>query len=741
MAHHIERACRLLLAGGCLAAMLPAAGAWAQTAPAALPPAETNENDIIVTAQRRAERLEAVPVAITAVSGETLAKAGITRFQDLGNIAPGVQVSRGGAFTQPSIRGISTLTTGQGYENNVAVYVDGFFQSDTVAINGDLVNISDVQVLKGPQGTLYGRNATGGAILISTLAPSETFTGKAQVSYARFDDKRASAYLSGPLGDKIAFGVAGYYRKSDGYIRDIAGFDTAPVDQKSVRAKLAFKPTETLTATVGYNYSNLLDARGLAYTVHAYPFSIPAPPARATERNTSSLNRAPRNRVHVDDFTLKVALDTNIGTLTSYTGYTKKRTDLRFDFDASAVDISDTIQPSRQRTFQQSYDFAIDAIDWADIVIGMTYLHDNFSYTNQARSLGNYTRETHVRQKSDALAGYADVTFHLNDRLFLTTGARYSTETKNGSYFETPGNVAAVLSPSANKKATFSAFTPRGVLRYELAPRTNVYASVTQGFRTGTFPVSSFPNPALFQPIRPERITSYEVGFKTASSTFRFDAAAYYYDFKNIQVGLTVPNPLAPTTVVQQVINAEKARVYGAEASATYTPVRDLSLRAGANWTHARYTDFINATGTGLNIATQRNVTGQAQSWSGQQMARAPSVSGNIGANYKTPLAGGSLELSVNGTYTASFVISNPSLFGPLGPAGRANDQRYRQGAYGLVNAQIGWTDPSDRFTLTVFGENLTNTRYRVVASGGAFGDYDVYGEPITYGVRAGVKF
>ena len=269
-----------------------------------------------------------------------------------------MQVSRGGAFTQPSVRGITTLTTGQGYENNVAVYVDGFFQSDTVAINGDLVNISDVQVLKGPQGTLYGRNATGGAILISTLTPSRTLTGQGQVSYGRFDDKRASAYLSGPIGEKVAFSVAGYYRDSDGYIKDFAGFDTAPVKQRSVRTKLEFRPTETLTATLGYNYSKLLDARGLAYTISAYPFSIPAPPARATERNTSSLNRPPSNQTRVNDFTLKLALDTDIGTLTSYTGYTKKKTLIRFDFDGSPVDLSDTVQPrvsapsSRASTFR-----------------------------------------------------------------------------------------------------------------------------------------------------------------------------------------------------------------------------------------------------------------------------------------------------------------------------------------------------------------------------------------------------
>jgi iron complex outermembrane receptor protein len=303
-----------------------------------------------------------------------------------------------------------------------------------------------------------------------------------------------------------------------------------------------------------------------------------------------------------------------------------------------------------------------------------------------------------------------------------------------------PGTVTAIAPPASNS-ATFSSVTPRVVLRYEIAPRTNIYASYSEGFRAGVFNTTVLPNPGLVIPINPEKLRAFELGFKTASSTWRLDAAVYYYDFRDLQVGVSIPNPIVPNSVVQLISNAKKAESYGAEAQLTYTPTPNLSIRGGASYIHARYTDFSNATGTGLNTATNLNVTGQVQNWTGQQMARAPSFTANLGFNYETDLAGGKLALSANGSYTSSYVVANPSLYGPLAGPALANTQRYRQDGYALLNAQVNWTDPSGHYTLGLYGDNITNTRYNFVLSGGAFGDYSQGNEPATYGVRAGFKF
>ena len=750
---------RGLLAGtaALVAIGLPTAALAQDAAPQAADEAAAPEsNEIIVTAQRRAERLEDVPVAIVALSGDTLAKSGISRMTDLGQVATSVQINRAGAFTQPAIRGITTLTLGFGFENNVAVYVDGFYQPDMVTINGDLANLASVQVLKGPQGTLYGRNATAGAIVMETLAPSRVAEGRAQISYGRFNDIRSQAYVSVPLSDDLAVSVAGYYRTSDGYIRDIGtdflskadDKDAAPLKSNSFRAKALYTPGNVVKITLGYNHGAVEDSRGLVYTINNYAFAIPASPPRASKRDTASPNIPADARARADEFTGKVEIDTGIGTLTSYTGYAKRNSHSVFDFDASRSVITQSINTTiRERTFQQTLDYAIKPTDNLDLILGAFYYDDKLDYgkgggQSYAGSIGpaGLQRTQFVFLTSKAYALYADATYTIGDNLFLTGGVRYNHEKRSIRYFEVPGTVTAIAPPASNS-ATFKSATPRAVLRYEIAPRTSIYASYSQGFRAGVFNPTVLPTPALVLPIKPEKLKAYEIGFKTASSTFRFDAAAYYYDFRDLQVGVTIPSPINPASVVQLISNAKKAESYGVEGQATWTPSDDLSVRAGASYVHARYTDFKNATGTGLNVTTQRNVTGQVQDWSGQQMARAPSFTANLGVNYDIDLAGGRLALSGNASYTASYVVANPSLFGPLGPTGLANKQRYRQKAYALANAQINWTDPSDHYTIGVYADNLTNTRYNFVLSGGAFGDYSQGNEPATYGVRGGFKF
>jgi iron complex outermembrane receptor protein len=169
-------------------------------------------------------------------------------------------VNFAGCCTQPAIRGISTLTTGTGFENNVAIYVDGFYSPDNLTINGDLANISSVEVLKGPQGTLWGRNATGGAILINTRQPSKTLTGELDLGVGSFKERLVSGYISGPITDRVRYSVAGYYRKTDGYNKQldatgqVVSDKLTPLSQASVRAKVEADITDKLTGTFAYNY-------------------------------------------------------------------------------------------------------------------------------------------------------------------------------------------------------------------------------------------------------------------------------------------------------------------------------------------------------------------------------------------------------------------------------------------------------------------------------------------------------
>lgn len=711
------------------------------------PQPSASSAEIVVTAQRRSERLVDVPMSVIAITPDTIEKSGIVSIHDLNRLTPGVQINFAGCCTQPAIRGVSTLTTGIGFENNVAIYVDGFYSPDNISVNSDLANIRSVEVLKGPQGTLWGRNATGGAILINTKAPSDVFTGSVQAGYARYDDISLSGYLSGPITNRVRYSVAGYYRRSDGYNRrlDATGRDignATPIRQASVRAKLEFELSEDLTATLGANYGRSEDPRGQNFNIEQYPAaSLPVPPARANQPYTASFTVPPKVRATTKEVTLKLEQALPFGSLTSYTGYARRRTGTRFDFDGSPANLSLAEQEWKQDTFQQGIDVNVTSIDGLNLILGGTYYNDRLENLGQLGIAGGVVASIATATLwAEAWAVYADGTINLSDRLVLNLGARYTKEGKSAKY-QTVSPAGAFLTPPGRGDETFSAFTPRGSLRYEIGPRTNVYYSISRGFRSGGFQPNGATRPELFIPFKPEKITAYELGFKTSSPTVQFDAAAFYYDYRKLQVGVTVPNPITNIGLVNLVSNAPKAEVWGADALIAVQPVSNLNVRLGAAYLHARYRDFVNATGNGLNPATNLNVPGQVQNWSNLQMARSPTFSGNLSVDYTIPdVAGGSVQLSANGSYTDSFVLSNPSVYGPLAGA-RAREQRYRQSAYALLNGQISWTDADEAVKITLYLNNITDKRYRMTYNGANLGDYSSWAQPRTYGVRASYNF
>jgi iron complex outermembrane recepter protein len=282
-------------------------------------------SEIVVTAQRRTEAIEQVPMAVSVVSGDTLQRSGVDSIADLGKVATGVQFNFAGAVPVVSVRGISSLVTGNNVEPNVAIYVDGFYNANPAAIASDLANIDSVEVLKGPQGTLYGRNATGGAVLINTRGPSKTWTGRFDASYGSFDETNLNGFVAGPLSDRVRFSIGAHHRRSDGYIklidRTAAGRtvgDAAPFREFSLRGKLQFDLTDRLTATLGYSYANFNDPRIELFSpldhVNAAA-GIPAPPLRPARVGEAAYNYETYHRVKSHEGTLKLSYETGIGTL------------------------------------------------------------------------------------------------------------------------------------------------------------------------------------------------------------------------------------------------------------------------------------------------------------------------------------------------------------------------------------------------------------------------------------------
>lgn len=725
------------------------------TGPTAGPSAAPGGPEIIVTAQRRAEALEKVPMSVAVVSSATIAKSGVESIHDLGQLVAGASVNFAGCCSQPAIRGISTLTTGVGFENNIATYVDGFYVPDNLSVNGDLANIASIEVLKGPQGALWGRNATGGAILINTLAPSRTWTGDVEAGYGKYNEATTRAYLSGPLSDRLRFSVAEATRTSDGYNKrlDADGNKISdrltPLKQITVRTKLQWDATSWLTATAAYNYADVSDARSEVFQFYAhtpaefclfqcYPV---ADLGRATAPFTGSASLRPKAEAIANEGTLKLVAQTGIGDLTSNTGYAHRHTILNFDFDESVYPLLDSPNSYSQKTFQELVNYNINAISHLDLTIGAEYLRDN------QRDLGNtpitstgplddlesfpYTDELwHKRISSYAL--YIDGNYHLTDALSVDLGARYSHDHTS----ITSGETGIVASPFESASVNFHAFTPRASLRYELAPRTDVYFTYSQGYRNGGFnPVP----PLQTTPFKPEKIKSYEVGFKTSQRWIEFDSALFYYDYRDLQVGVTVTSN-GGTTVTNETLNAKSARVYGWDNNIVVHPVTALTLRAGLELLHARYHSFANASGVGLG--TDGIDVAQTQDLSGRRMIRAPDVSGFVGGDYDFEhVFGGHLDAALSANFQTKAPTENASVFGPLVP-GREDTERFVDPGRILVNGSLTWKDGSGHYMLTVFARNIFNRKYLIVNGGVAgFGDLRAFGEPVTYGFRAGYSF
>lgn len=697
--------------------------------------------DIVVTAQRRSEALQDVPISITAVTSDTIKNTGMQRLEDIGRLAPAVQISRTGIFTQPAIRGVTTAQ-GNYSENNVAVYVDGFYLPSARGLNTELVNIESVQVLKGPQGTLFGRNATGGAILIETLKPSMTETsGRFLAGYGNYDDFRAQGYISTPLASGVALNIAGSYRRSDGYIKDVAGFNTAPIRIASVNPKLRLQPSDRLDVILSATYSSVEDGRSLATTNEGRSFAKFLNPAGYVETrdNRTSFTHPVKSKAEDYMYSLKAKYDLGGVDLNWLTAYQLEKTALDFEAnDGTAAVLYDSISQEKYKTFTQEVNFSSKGDGPLQFVVGGYYYHMNQRSPYNIRTLAypgtTYVPSNESRYITESFAGFADVTYRIGDSLFLTGGLRYSHETKDASFVNP--TTKAVTGPF---RVSADSVTPRAVIRYEIAPKTSIYASYSRGFKSGVV-----NNVAPYAPVAPEKIDAFEVGFKTAQSNFRLDAAGYYYDYSNLQVSsVLIVNGLNQSVIT----NAAAATIYGGEVQMSARPVEGLDLSAGIAYTHARYDKYTGAVvslpspTTGLNSSSCANPNPPpatvlcTQDQSGLRMLRAPDWSGNVSASYKVPLSFGSLQLSGNVSFSSFQVLTRAD------KALTGSGYRYGQPGYALLNLRAAYTTPDEHWTLSVFGNNVTDTRYYIVRSGTSFGDYHVLGEPATYGAQVEFRF
>ncbi|AYJ85168.1 TonB-dependent receptor (plasmid) [Sphingomonas paeninsulae] len=672
---------------------------------------EESGADIIVTAQRRAERLIDVPVSITAISGATLERGNATGVFDITKTAPGVVINRNGGYLQPTIRGIGTNVTGGTADPNVAIYLDGVYQPSQTGNFFDLANIQSVEILKGPQGTLFGRNATGGAILITTADPSFTPSGRMLVSYGRYNEARGSAYLTTGLTDTLAIDLSAYYRRSDGFKHDVRTGDLqAKQHSLDLRSKLLFQPTETIKFVLTASYNDTSDPTGLAYNAlngntQGRPIAGSGPIAEG--RTQLSHNLAPVIRSKATAISLHADFDLGFATLRSISAYRDEKTHIEADLDASYAAVQQAIYDQPLRTQSQEFTLTSPSTGKFNWVTGLFYYHGFGHYPGY-----NINGVTALRAADtiDAYAVFADGTYKIG-KFSLIAGLRYSDEKRNHKYGAGTGPY------TVNANASFNDLTPRVGLRYAITDRSNLYATFSKGFKSGLFNGTAASTVA----VKPEKVDAYELGYKVASRLIDFNAAGFYYNYDNIQV-----TAFDFTTGISRLFNAAKAEIYGIDADATIRPSRNFDLRVAAGYTHGRYTSFPGAIvftpKPGGNVG---NIT-QIVDASGSTMIRAPAITASATANYRVDIGERQIEFTATPYYTSKVNYTY--------------DERIQQPGYFTLDASISYVLNAD-CRLSLWGKNLTDTTYASFRSTSSTRDSIVYATPRTYGVSASYRF
>ena len=661
------------------------------------------------------------PGSQISLTGETLRNSGIDDLFGLGQLVPGLRVDRYGISTQPSLRGIGVQNVqGPGINSDVAIYLDGYYQTG-LSTNLDFADVTRVDVLKGPQGQQFGQNALAGAIIITTADPEFETRGHASLSYGAFNDRRLQASFTTGLTNSLAMSLSFSGRESDNYFKDIAsGAPSAPIASLSVRGKLLYRPSESVRLVLTASFSDIDDPTGIAYTVHnpaasLYHDAYGVPEVHTELPYKTSLSHqlvaGPKDRA----LSLTGDFDLGWADLTSRSMYRKERNHMWSDQDGTSIAYWNADFQMRMQTLSQEFDLAGKSGSRLQWHAGIHYdndlssLHHNSSQDIFGTPTGLFHSD--MRVATDSLALFGDITYAVMEDWLLTAGARATHDRKamRDSYLLTtpPTN--------ATDSASWDNFSPRLAIRHPLGENANLYASVTQGFKSGNY---NFVGVGPQIPVKPERVTQFEAGYKMAVPGWTLDAAAYLSNIRNLQASTYVDS-----CGCFQFYNAPRAQSYGAELTGSHVLDDNFALHAAIAWTHARYQQFIGQGATGQPLVPPNYGYATAPTdYAGGALVQSPDWTGSIGFDWHQPSDFGLWNAAAN-LYLTSRVPFTP-------------DRQLSQAGYALLNLSAGWS-PTDRsWSITASAQNITGARYQTFSSVGFLGNTLTYGAPLSWMLR-----
>jgi iron complex outermembrane receptor protein len=703
-------------------------------------PTANSLDEIVVTATKTgAESVQKTPVAISVLSGEQLGSQGLNNTHDLVQFVPNVTYGQNTASAEIYIRGIGSNNVSAGSDPDVSTQVDGVYIARPAGQMSDFLDVDRVEVLRGPQGTLYGRNAVGGTINVISRKPSNTFSGSVALTGGDFGLGQLQAYVTGPLiSERLQGSVALNYLRHEPYFTNIAGRDIGDADHGGGKVQLRWLPTSSVEAITRMDLS-LLDENFESYSQVLAPTPFPSLANtvvgnyRTVAFNDPQMIRTKMGGVSEEiNWVLPDAVS-----FKSISAWRATRYDLTNDNDSTEQFLQFSHQSETDSQFSQEFNLQYSR-DRFKGVSGLYFFRDQDHQYNTvvlppsvisppARALYNAVSPV---VKSTSGAVFAQGSFDLTEQLAIIVGARYTSENKQIDQFyeRLSQNPATLGMPFPGFPVAFhlsndySAFTPKFGLDWQATQAALLYISATRGYKSGGFNFSAAtPNSASFDP---EKIWSYEAGAKTEwlDRQLRLNATVFYYDYKNLQVQQLI------AAGVLSIGNAATAKVKGAELELTAKPVQDLQLTVNFSALDAKYDEY---TGASVPAALTRFVsnstcvgTACTLDASGNYLNAAPKYTALVAADYARIMSGLAWSAHVD------YAWRDRAYFDP------SNVTVMSQGPYGLVNAQVGLGGAGAAWRAQLWGKNLADTKYYVITSASGVTPNGLAGDPRTYGLR-----
>ncbi|WP_019528999.1 TonB-dependent receptor [Dasania marina] len=725
--------------------------------------------EVVVTARKREESLQDVPIAVSAFGSDQLTAMGANETVDLVNRVPNMAYDGGGnALSGMGIRGIVTTTRNIGFESGMGAYIDQVYLGRPVAFNQPLADVAQVEVLRGPQGTLFGRNTIAGAINITTKKPNhEEFEGTAKATIGNFNTVNASLFMTGPLTDDLAGKVSVYSQERDGSAKNyFNGKDINTEDKKGIRLGLNWDASEKLELSFNADYLEQKMDRffsELNYTPD-FPFSPPAfsgdlgtlttdPYSGDAHPNQSSQDGPTFENREVGGASLHVnwMLDNGMA-ITSITAYRIADFDLGADDDSRPIAGSHSLFGDSSDSFTQ--ELRLESMDNEDYnwMVGFYYL-DQTAEASRATSIatpaflvgatnvngftlapiGAISSESEI--DTQAVALFFNSNYHLNQDLTLSLGLRYTEESKEMDFRQVNSTFTSHPSLTTAPDIDDEAISGNIALNYTLSDNSSAYVSASRGFKSGGFNPDIVPSADIG--FDSETVWSYELGYKAdlVDGRVRVNAALFFTDYEDLQVQRLAVTDVGVGFAIN---NAKAAEIFGFEGEILALLTENLQVEASVGYIDSEYTDFDNCGGDinaidnfNSNVFTGSTLPINVESCNGNQLTLAPELTASAAVQYTQGVFDGEL------TYRAEWGYKSETFAEPN------NFERTQVDSRDVVNLRIGYLSGDQTWSVAAWGKNIGNDEYEeftwiIPSYNNVFSTYNI---GATYGVDATYHF